>query len=211
MLTRPSQSGDCTQNVVQTSIGRVGGLQCFEHLQPLLKYHSYFQGEQIHVASWPMLFPPVGKGPFFNTVEACKMATHVMAIEGGTFVLLASHTQGEKGLKANGLVVADANIDSTPHVSTLGGGFSQIIAPDGRTITEAVDPSWEGLIYAELDFDEIYYAKNIVDPVGHYSRPDIFTLHVDNSVKTHCTYSNPGSEFKHASRYPELDKLESEE
>lgn len=204
------QSGDCTQNVVQTPIGRVGGLQCFEHLQPLLKYHTYFQREQIHVASWPLLFPPVGKGPFFNTVDACRMATHVLAIEGGTFVLLASHTQGQRGLEANGIALADPSDEATPHVSAVGGGFSEIIAPDGRSLTEPVDPSWEGIIYADLDFAEIYYAKNIVDPVGQYSRPDIFRLHVDANVKRHCSYDEPKSEFKHASRYPDLEEQASE-
>ncbi|KAJ5698494.1 Nitrilase [Penicillium macrosclerotiorum] len=202
-------SGDCTTNVVQTPIGRIGGLQCFEHLQPLLKYHSYFQGEQIHVASWPMLFPPVGKGPFFNTVDACRMATHVYAIEGGAFVLLASHTQGESGLKANGLIMPDQSQDTTPHVSTLGGGFSQIIAPDGRSLTEPVDPTFEGLLYADLDFNEIYYAKNIVDPVGQYSRTDLFTLQVDNRVKRHCVYKGEENDaYKHASRYPDLKSEE---
>lgn len=202
------QSGDCATNVIQTPIGRVGGLQCFEHFQPLLKYHTYFQGAQIHVASWPMLFPPVGKGPFFNTVEACKMASHVLAIEGGAFVLLASHTQGEKGLQANGLTQGSQTEDSTPHVSTMGGGFTQVIAPDGRTIAESPDPSFEGLIYADLDFKEIYYAKNIVDPVGQYSRADIFTLHVNSSVKRHCLYDgDEHSGYAHASRFPALDTL----
>lgn len=157
-----------------------------------------------------MLFPPLGKGPFFNTVEACRMATHMLAIEGGTFVLLASHTQGEAGLRANGLSKDDSPQDETPHVATVGGGFSEIIAPDGRSLTKAVDPTWEGIIYAELDFNEIYYAKNTVDPVGQYSRPDIFRLHVDTNVRRQCVYEDQTSEFSHASRYPDLEEAEKE-
>ncbi|KAK1700190.1 carbon-nitrogen hydrolase [Colletotrichum godetiae] len=185
-------SGDCITNVVSTPIGRVGGLQCFEHLQPLLKYNTYFQGEQIHVASWPNLFPPVGKMPFFNTVESCTMATHTMAVEGATFVLLASSTQTEKGLT-----------EERPHTAVIGGGFSEIIAPDGRTLVKAPSATFEGLLYGELDFDEIYMAKSIVDTVGHYSRPDIFTLQVRGDVRRQCEYAEPG-EFNHTSRFPEL-------
>ncbi|KAL2826616.1 carbon-nitrogen hydrolase [Aspergillus cavernicola] len=168
-------SGDCSKNVIQTPLGRVGGLQCFEHIQPLLKYNTYFQGEQIHVASWPCLFPPVGNMPFFNTVEACRMATHTLAVEGGVFVLLASSIQTEKGLGANGLIKPVVEGEEIPHTAATGGGFTVVIAPDGRALTEAVPADWEGLVYCELDFEEIYRAKQWVDPVGHYSRPDIFT------------------------------------
>jgi nitrilase len=200
------QSGDCAKNVVQTPIGRVGGLQCFEHLQPLLKYNTYFQGEQIHVASWPCLFPPVGKMPFFNTVEACRMATHTLAIEGGVFVLLASMTQSEKGLKANGLDNGAAQGEELPHTAVKGGGFTVVIGPDGGALTEPVPADWEGLVYCDLDFDEIYRAKQWVDPVGHYSRPDIFSLMVRNEVKRHVLTDAVDAEYSHASRFPQLEE-----
>lgn len=203
------QSGDCARNVVQTPIGRVGGLQCFEHLQPLLKYNTYFQGEQIHVASWPCLFGIVGEMPWFNSVDSCRMATHTYAVEGGAFVLLASHTQSEKGLKANGLSVETPEPGADiPHTAAIGGGFSAIIAPDGRPLTEPVSASWEGLIYHDLDFNEIYKAKAVVDPVGQYSRTDIFTLQVRSKIRRHC--EDDGAEdndFVHASRFPNLEPL----
>lgn len=44
---------DCLDSVVDTSVGRVGALSCWEHIQPLLKYHTYHQREQIHVGAWP--------------------------------------------------------------------------------------------------------------------------------------------------------------
>jgi nitrilase len=49
-------SGDCLRNVVDTSAGRVGSLACWEHVQPLLKYHTYLQREEIHVSAWPPVF-----------------------------------------------------------------------------------------------------------------------------------------------------------
>jgi cyanide hydratase len=150
--------------------------------------------------------------PFFNTVEPCTMATHTLAVEGATFVLLASSTQTEKGLLANGLIPepnadipssSDGTGEELPHTAVVGGGFSEIIAPDGRTLVKAPSASYDGLLYGELDFDEIYIAKSIVDTVGQYSRPDIFTLQVRGEVRRHCENAQVG-EFAHATRFPNL-------
>ena len=147
--------------------------------------------------------------PFFNTVEPCRGASREYAIEGSTFVLLASHTQSEAGLRANGLLSDDLAGQDLPHVCAVGGGFTEIFAPDGRTLSDPVDPSWEGLVYGELDFNEIYLAKNIVDPVGQYSRPDIFSLRVDKTVKRPCVYAGDEKVFSHAQRFPYLEEDES--
>jgi nitrilase len=48
--------GDCLDSVADTAVGRVGALACWEHLQPLLKYHTYSQREQIHVAARPPIY-----------------------------------------------------------------------------------------------------------------------------------------------------------
>lgn len=146
------------------------------------------------------------------------MVTHTLAIEGGTFVLLASHTQSEKGLVANGLIQKGEAAheggselpDDACHTAVTGGGFTEIIGPDGSTLAKAPSPSFEGLIYAHLDFNEIYLAKNIVDPVGQYSRTDLFTLQVNSNVNQHCVYHDKRSDFDHASRYSKLEASETE-
>jgi cyanide hydratase len=152
--------------------------------------------------------------PFFNTVEACRMATHTLAIEGGVFVLLASSTQTEKGLKANGLLGAETTVSAegapgeTPHTAVVGGGFTAVIAPDGRALTEPVPVDWEGLVYCELDFEEIYRAKQWVDPVGHYSRPDLFTLVVRGETRRHVETEGEvnGEGFEHVDRFVGLEE-----
>lgn len=55
-------SGSSLENVVDTPVGRVGSLACWEHLQPLLKYHTLHQREEIHAAAWPPVFEHDG-GP----------------------------------------------------------------------------------------------------------------------------------------------------
>lgn len=62
--------GDCLNSVVDTSAGRVGALSCWEHIQPLLKYHTYSQREQIHVAAWPPLFDDDRKDCLFSMSRA---------------------------------------------------------------------------------------------------------------------------------------------
>jgi cyanide hydratase len=69
-----------------------------------------------------------------------------------------------------------------------------------------VPADWEGLVYCDLDFDEIYRAKQWVDPVGHYSRPDIFSLMVRNEVKRHVLTDAVDAEYSHASRFPQLEE-----
>lgn len=53
-------SAECLDTVTDTPVGRIGALSCWEHTQPLLKYHTYAQREQIHVAAWPPLFTHTG-------------------------------------------------------------------------------------------------------------------------------------------------------
>jgi len=62
-------SGGSLNNVVDTPIGKVGSLACWEHLQPLLKYNTYLQREEIHNAAWPPLYPFV-EGPGLWSMSA---------------------------------------------------------------------------------------------------------------------------------------------
>lgn len=62
-------SGDCLRNVVDTSAGRVGALACWEHAQPLLKYHTHLQREQIHVGAWPPVTQFEGLGLYSMSRE----------------------------------------------------------------------------------------------------------------------------------------------
>jgi len=62
-------SGSSLLNVVSTEIGKVGSLACWEHMQPLLKYHTISQGEEIHIAAWPPLSPHSG-GPGLWSISA---------------------------------------------------------------------------------------------------------------------------------------------
>lgn len=79
-------------------------------------------------------------------------------------------------------------------MASTGGGFTAVYGPDGRKLTKDIPKDWEGMVYADLDMDEINYAKSVADPVGHYSRPDLFTLVADDRRKTHVVYRSTGND-----------------
>lgn len=66
-------SGASLTNVVQMAGARVGALCCWEHIQPLLKYHTFHQREQIHVAAWPPLWPHTGGKEFWSMSKDGKL------------------------------------------------------------------------------------------------------------------------------------------
>ncbi|KAE9366596.1 carbon-nitrogen hydrolase [Stipitochalara longipes BDJ] len=170
-------SGSSLLNVVSTNIGKIGALSCWEHIQPLLKYHTISQGEEIHVAAWPPLSPHNG-GPSFWSIsaEGCQNLSQTYAIESQTFVLHSTSVITKQGVDANG--TSTGNMMSTP-----GGGMSAVFGPDGRKLSEPLDAAEEGIVYADLDMNEIIKCKTFADPVGHYSRPDLLWLGVDTKEK----------------------------
>lgn len=155
--------------VVDTSLGRVGGLCCWEHLQPLSKYAMYSMSEQIHVAAWPS-FSNYDKVAYALRFEPNNGASQTYAVEGSCFVLAPS------------TVVSKEMIDSlcdTPDKHELihaGGGHAVGFGPDGSPLFEKKPEDWEGLLYADIDVGNIAMAKAATDPSGHYSRPDVTRL-----------------------------------
>jgi len=69
--------------------------------------------------------------------------------------------------------------------NTPGGGCSAVFGPDGRRLTEEIAATTEDILYADLDMDLILAARCFVDACGHYSRPDLLWLGVDDREKTH--------------------------
>jgi nitrilase len=164
-------------HVLDTEFGRLGALNCWEHLQPLAKYAMFAQGEQLHVAAWPSF--SIFEGAVFALGPEVNVgAARQYAVEGQTFVLSPTGMVGEAGQK----LVADT--EQKRQFLALGGGYARIFAPDGRELAEPIPPTEEGLLYADIDYAAILAAKNAADPVGHYSRPDVFRLYFDNSRRS---------------------------
>ncbi|KAF7190454.1 Arylacetonitrilase [Pseudocercospora fuligena] len=175
-------TGDSLNNVVDTPLGKIGVLNCWEHFQPLLKYHTYAQGEQVHIAAWPFNGEYLGLGEPWSVCNQANevVASQMYALEGQAYVLVSNQCVSPEGAKTNS---AGQGSSEGSFMLSGGGGNSGVFAPDGKKITEQVDALFEGLIYVDINLDDIDYAKAIADPVGHYSRPDLLRLLVDDQPK----------------------------
>jgi nitrilase len=140
---------------------RVGGLICWEHWMPLARHVLHAEGEQVHVAAWPVCR------------EVYQLASRHYAFEGRCFVLVAACYLEKRHLPADFELAADWA--AAPDVLLDGG--SAIIGPDAQYVVEPVRGR-EELLVAELDLDRVAEEKLSLDVGGHYSRPDLFELRV---------------------------------
>ncbi|KAH6959502.1 hypothetical protein HG530_009185 [Fusarium avenaceum] len=186
-------TGDSLTTVADTPLGKIGMLNCWEHFQPLLKYHTYCQGEQVHIAAWPFnaSYTENALEPFSVFSEANEVtASRMYAMEGAVYVLVTNQPLSAEGAKLNS--EGQGNADKDGFMLAGGGGRAAVFGPDGKQLTEPTDPNFDGLIYCDIDLDKIDYAKTLTDCVGHYSRPDLLRLVVDDQPKNYVVRVSDG-------------------
>jgi aliphatic nitrilase len=155
--------------VMDTAIGNVGMLACWEHLQPLSKYAMYAQNEQIHIAAWPSFSVYRGAANALGA-EVNNAVSQVYAVEGQCFVVAPCATVSKE------MHDQLCNDDLQRHLLLEGGGFARIFGPDGSPLGEKIPEKEEGIVYADIDLGMISLSKAAADPAGHYSRPDVTRL-----------------------------------
>lgn len=151
-----------TLSVFDSSVGRLGGLVCWEHWMPLARYTLYAQGEQVHAAVWP------------SAPETFLLSCRAMAFEGRLFVVAAASYLTKAMLPADFPLAKE--MDVFPEQLCLGG--SAVIGPDGRFMAGPVYEC-ETMVCADIDLDRIAEEKELLDVAGHYARPDVFSLTVN--------------------------------
>jgi len=170
--------------VCETEIGRLGMLICGENTNPLARYALIAQGEQIHVSSYPPVWPtrPPNQAGRYDLASAIRIRAGAHSFEGKVFNIVASAFLDAATMQAlHGL---DAEARETLEQSPR--GVSMVLGPSGEVISDTLCEE-EGLLYHAIDLSDCVEPKQFHDVAGYYNRFDVFNLAVNRKRLTPIT------------------------
>jgi nitrilase len=159
-----------TMPVVEAPFGKIGGLICWENYMPLARTAMYGKGVEIYLA------------PTADYRDSWQATMRHIACEGRCFVLGCNQFVTKEMYPKNLETLEE--LEDRPEIMCRGG--SVIVAPLGEVIAGPLFDD-EGILYADLDMSEVVKAKIDFDVVGHYSRPDVFQLIVNEKTLSPVT------------------------
>lgn len=182
--------------VVDTRIGKIGSLICGENTNPLARYTLMAQGEQIHISSWPAVWPtrrPTDTGgKVYDNVSANRTRAAARCFEAKCFGIACASYMDQ--------TMKDILVQSDPSckdlLDTLQQGASLFLDPTGAQIGDEVKGR-EGIAYAEFDLSLCIEPKQFHDLVGGYQRHDVFRLSVDRRRHEPIAWASSSSPGPH--------------
>ena len=171
--------GDATGlKVIETNAGRIGTLLCWENFMPLARYALYAQGIEIYIA------------PTYDSGDGWVGSLQHIAREGCCWVVgcgnLMQGSDFPDDFPEKSTLYPDANEWVNP-------GDSVVIAPGGEIIAGPMREE-AGIMYCDIDLEKVTQARRALDVAGHYSRPDIFTLHVNTKAQAPVVFEDQASD-----------------
>lgn len=180
--------------VFDTEIGRLGGLECWEHMIPANMMAMMQKNEQIHVQSWPSCFPQqehlFSNYPLETGAKAYSIINQVYSV-----VSSQIYTEEMREMLCTN--------DKQREIMSPGYGMTMIVDPSGHIIS-SVPRDEEGICYAELELTSIIGGKFLSDPAGHYSNQSL-RLIVDQTPHPPVTVVGKASEY--VMTYEELQEM----
>ena len=159
---------------VDTPAGRIGTLLCWENYMPLARYAMYAQGVELYIA------------PTYDSGDDWLETLRHIAREGCCWVIgcgnLLRGSDFPEDFPERDRLYPDADEWVNP-------GDSVVIAPGGEVIAGPMREE-EGILYCDVDPAKVGIARRALDVTGHYSRPDIFQLHVNTKSQSPVVFEN---------------------
>lgn len=160
-----------TLPVFDTPLGKIGAVICWENYLPLMRAAMYAKGIQIYCA------------PTADCRESWTASMRHIAVEGRCFVLGCNQFARRRDFPEDYNAFPGMAPDTV-----VSDGASCIVDPFGNFLA-GPNREDEAILTAEIDLGQIVRGKYDLDVVGHYARPDIFQLHVDERPKRPATFS----------------------
>ena len=158
--------GGDTLTAVPTHLGPLGALACGENANPLAAFVFAVQSVVIHVAAWPSLF-----GVGVDMVDAIEARTRGLAQSLRCFVINSLGVVDEAAVEACALTEEDREV--MRRAAEAGG--SSILNPRGGYLAGPMDGG-EGILYADVNLEDVLIPKIAMDLGGHYNRFDLFRV-----------------------------------
>ena len=153
---------------IDTPVGRIGTLLCWENYMPLARFALYAQGIDIHIA------------PTYDSGDGWIGTLEHIAREGGCWVIGAGVALRNQDLPDD---FPERDRLYPPEENWINPGDSVVIAPGGGKVAGPLHEQ-QGILYADIDPARVAGARRTFDVAGHYSRPDLFTLHVNREKQS---------------------------
>lgn len=165
--------------VVETSIGNIGSLICGENNNPLARYTLMAQGEQIHTANFPPVWPfrnPVGDIVPYDLQDAIRVRAAAHSFEAKVFTIVSAGFLDEASIA----VIADGDPEAEEILRASPRSCSMVVGPNGD-VRSVILSEEEGLAFADLDVSELVELKQHHDMAGYYNRLDVFSVSVNRA------------------------------
>jgi nitrilase len=207
--------------VAETPHGRIGGLICGENTNPLARYALMAQAEQVHISTWPAIWPTrvsptrrqtttkrpdssQAQGSNYDNLAANRTRAAAHCFEAKCFGIVCAGHLGEDAIET---VVEGASqpnaVAETLRVMPRAATF--FLDPTGAPLPGFMDPGssdqhsveclqhGEGTLYADMDLNDCVEGKQYHDVVGGYQRHDIFKLTVDRTRRFPVLFHDRGA------------------
>lgn len=159
--------------VIDTAIGRVGGLICGENNNPLSRYVLMSEAEEIHCACYPAIWPfrnPLAVAPY-DLKEAIHFRAAAHSFEAKVFTVVSAGVLDDETVA----IVSDGDPAIEAMMRACPIACSMVVGPMGNIIAD-LPPNQEGVLLAEIDTRSLIELKQHHDMAGYYNRSELFRL-----------------------------------